>query len=254
MKAQAHVESTRTELVNGRRIAVAEHREGPDTVVFCHGFRGTSTGPQRLFVHAARLLADRGISSIRFDQFGSGNSEGDYLQSSFDDWCATIRSLAESRLGEGRRVALFGQSMGASAAIVVSSWLPALSALVAWVPDPNVDPLKAGPLDVIEEGGELVRGQYWIEARQACVAKRLTEVDCPAYIVQCTSDAFVDRENRAAIEDSAQPQHRIDTYEGRSHSAWSFNDAQSIVVRSVDFLADTFRSSNPTEVVHDSGR
>jgi dienelactone hydrolase len=137
-------------------------------------------------------------------------------------------------------VALFGQSMGASAAIVVSSWLPALSALVAWVPDPNVDPLGAGPLDVIEEGGELVRGNYWIEARQACVAQRLTQVDCPAYIVQCTSDAFVDHENRAAIEGSAQSHHRIDTHEGLNHSAWSYNDAQNIVIRSVDFLADRF--------------
>ena len=53
-------------------------------VIFCHGFRGTSIGPNRFFVRLARKLQEKGIGTFRFDQYGSGNSEGNFLNSSFN--------------------------------------------------------------------------------------------------------------------------------------------------------------------------
>lgn len=44
--------------------------------VFCHGFTGQRMGPGYLFVKLSRALATIGISSLRFDFTGSGESEG----------------------------------------------------------------------------------------------------------------------------------------------------------------------------------
>lgn len=235
--AATAVERSEVRAVKGHRLSVAVHEPGgDDVVIFCHGFVSSSIGPQRAFVRAARRLGEHGIASLRFDQYGSGNSDGEYEASSFVDWCATISALADAELERGRRVVLFGQSMGASAAIVVASRRPALTGLVAWVPDPNTDLLDVDPDEVLEEAGQLVQGRYWLEAREADVAGCLTRVACPAYVVQCTGDALVDEANRRAIAQAARDHHLIDTWAGLPHSAWTHQQTTEIIERSVNFV------------------
>lgn len=231
------VETSGVRVVNGHRLSVTAHEGVGDVVViFCHGFVSNSTGPQRAFVRAARRLGEFGVASLRFDQYGSGNSAGEYEESSFIDWCATTTALVDAELERGRRVVLFGQSMGASAAIVVASRRPELAGLVAWVPDPNTDPLDVGADDLLEEAGQLVRGRYWQEAREADVAGCLSRVACPAYLVQCTEDALVDEANRRAIAVAARDHHVVDTWDGLPHSAWSHQQSTEIIERSVTFV------------------
>lgn len=77
-------EITQDQNFNGHRIATAFHDANTKSIViFCHGYRGTNAGPNRFFVTVAHQLAEQGISSLRFDQYGSGNSEGDFFDSSF---------------------------------------------------------------------------------------------------------------------------------------------------------------------------
>ena len=44
-------------------------------ILFLHGWSGDRTGPHRMFVHAARMLADRGFTSLRMDFGGRGDSD-----------------------------------------------------------------------------------------------------------------------------------------------------------------------------------
>lgn len=100
--------------VDGRRIAAVRHVTTEKRIVLmCHGFRGHRLGPNRFFVRLARRLQAMGVGSVRFDQFGSGDSERDFRDSSFDDWVATTSSLARRFRAGGYQVALLGQGMGA---------------------------------------------------------------------------------------------------------------------------------------------
>lgn len=97
------------ETYNGHNIATYMCDVGTKNIVlFCHGYRGTAVGPNRFFVRAARALAEQGISSLRFDQYGSGNSAGDFFESRFDDWVETTRSIAKEYIDQGYQVSLFG--------------------------------------------------------------------------------------------------------------------------------------------------
>lgn len=186
----------RTE-ISGRSVACAHHdAAGDTTVIFCHGFRGEKTGPNRTFVRAARQLADRGVSSLRFDQYGSGDSDGDFLESRFDDWVETIVALSREYLERGQRIALFGQSMGASAVICAAATLPA---------------------DVVQH---------------------LTRVSAPSYLVFGTDDEYVSTENREALVAAAGPNVAIDVFSGYPHSAWTTEQAEGIIQRSVRFLTE----------------
>ncbi len=222
---------------NGHKLAVARTETSEtDVVIFCHGFKGTSIGPSRLFVRIARLLATQNISSVRFDQYGSGNSDGEFLDSSFADWVATTEAIVRSHLQQGYRVALFGQSMGASTAIVTAANIPELSGCVAWVPGSNVGETLPAFDQILEEEGQIFRGQFWREASDARIAERLRSVKSPMYIVQCTADKYVNQQNRDAISASAQPNHTVDIMDGYPHSDWTFEQSEVVIQRSFRFL------------------
>lgn len=230
------------EHLNGHNLAVSFHDAGTkDVVIFCHGFRGSSIGPNRFFVRAARKLAAEHISSLRFDQFGSGNSEGDFRESSFNDWVSTTRIIVRKYLDDGYRVALFGQSMGGSTVLAVGAETLHLTAIVAWVPDAGIDTFTYPESGIIEESGQVVQASYWQEAHDARIADAFTRVKAPTYVVQCTADEYVDEANRRALAERAAPHQRIDTFEGYRHSSWSYKESEDIIDRSVAFLARSFQ-------------
>jgi esterase/lipase len=202
-------ELTQDKNFNGHRISTAFHDvDSKSIVIFLHGYRGTNAGPNRFFVTAARQLAKQGISSLRFDQYGSGNSEGDFFDASFIDWIKTTKAIAENHLNQGYKVALFGQSMGGAAVIAVGSELPNLSAIVAWSPDPNVEKFVAPKNGIIEESGQIVQARFWQEAHDVKVAK------------------------------NAQSNHKVENFEGYAHSKWTYEQAKEIIDKSIKFLVE----------------
>lgn len=235
------MESFETLEVNGHKLAaVFNDAGGKQLVVFCHGYRGTSTGPNRFFVRAARQLAGQGISSVRFDQYGSGNSEGDFMDSRFNDWVATVHAIVRHYADKKHKIALFGQSMGGAAVIVAGANIPGLQAVVAWVPDPNVEPFTHDENDLMEEGGCLVRAKYWKEAHEARVGDKFPAIKAPTYVVQCTADEYVDQQNRDVFYAKARPYQKIDTFDGYSHSTWTYEQSEDIINRSVNFIVEAF--------------
>jgi pimeloyl-ACP methyl ester carboxylesterase len=237
------MERMQFEEYNNHKLATIFHDGGgKKIVIFCHGFWGSHVGPGRHFVRAARLLAERGVSSLRFDQYGSGSSEGDFKDSSFNDWVATTKAIARSYQEKGFQVALFGQSMGGTAAIVTASEMPETAATVLWVPDPKINPPNPDPSGYDEAAGQIVQSSYWQEAYDARAADKLRLIKSPMYIVQCSNDQYMTPQSHEAIARNAQPSHEVIMLDGYSHTNWPYKDALGIVSKSVDFLVKLFKS------------
>src|SRR5271155_5466123 len=60
--------------------AVLHRAPGKRLVILCHGFTGNKIESGRLFVQTARALQQAGISALRFDFMGSGDSSGEFNQ------------------------------------------------------------------------------------------------------------------------------------------------------------------------------
>jgi alpha-beta hydrolase superfamily lysophospholipase len=236
------METVGTLNINNHNIAYVFNDAGSkNLVIFCHGFRGTSIGPSRTFVRATRKLSKIGISSLRFDQYGCGNSDGDFKDSSFNDWIDTTSEIVKEYQAKGYRVALFGQSMGGSTVLIAGSQNKKVVSIVAWVPAAqvvNFTPPKSG---FMEEAGQVVQSDFWKESHDANIIHYLREIDSPLYIVQCSDDEYITKEDHKAIIENVKQNHKIEMYEGYKHSTWTYDQANEIIDKSIEFIKKSFK-------------
>jgi len=91
----------------------------PATVITLHGWGGYRIGPHRFMVKLCRALAAAGVSSLRFDFRGRGDSTGDEKDATLDtmieDTCRAV-AFARSR-APGSRITLWGICSGSNVAI-----------------------------------------------------------------------------------------------------------------------------------------
>jgi pimeloyl-ACP methyl ester carboxylesterase len=230
------------ELVDEHRIAYVRQDGVGDTraiVVMAHGFKSTKIGPSRYFVPLARRLATRGVSTYRFDQPGSGDSDGDFDDSSFVRWTRTIEHVVRRFSDDGFRVGVLGQSMGGTAVIAATAALAGrLRAVALWSPGPM---LKRGPdrdaNEWMEEEGQRVRGAFWNEAEAIDFLGCFARLNVPAYIVFGSADDLIGEDEMRRVETAAKPGDRVRVVEGLPHSAWPYQARTEIIAETADFLA-----------------
>jgi alpha-beta hydrolase superfamily lysophospholipase len=133
--------------------------------IFCHGFTGHRIGPGYLFVRLSRELQAAGVSSLRFDFRGSGESDGLFKDMTID----TMQSDLVSAVRLVRRqfapacLLLLGHSLGGMIAALLCGNLKANGlALLAPVGEPQglvkrrAHIIKAGP----NSGGSYENGPH----------------------------------------------------------------------------------------------
>lgn len=212
-------------------------------IIMSHGFRGNSTGPARTFVDFGRMLVKNDYTVLRFDQSGSGNSDGNYIVSSFNDWVDTIVYFAKKYLDSGYKVALFGQSMGATATVIAANrngLKNKIPALILWVPDPKSD-IDEKAREIYEEQGQKYDAKFWQEARHSNFFKRLDEYKGRIHLVYGEFDRFVKNKDKEKVikkvENKNQP---VMILKGQNHSPWEYDVAQKVYREEIKFLNSFF--------------
>src|SRR5207248_8810535 len=113
----------------------ARSRRGTPAVIFLHGLTGDRMESHWIFVKCARALAKAGIASLRFDFYGSGESEGEFrevtLQGEIADARVAIEFFRRQKGINPERIGLLGLSLGGAIAASVAG--PGrVAALVLW--------------------------------------------------------------------------------------------------------------------------
>jgi dipeptidyl aminopeptidase/acylaminoacyl peptidase len=124
----------------GKRLRGMIHKPGTGArrvpgVVFFHGFTGDRMESHWIFIKCARALAKAGIAALRFDFYGSGESDGEFrevtLQSEIADAKSAVNFFRKQKGIDGGRLGICGLSMGGAVAATVAPWSKA-RALVLW--------------------------------------------------------------------------------------------------------------------------
>ena len=127
--------NARGKLLRGMIHHPAGVRGPRPAVIFLHGFTGDRMESHWIFIKCARALAREGIASLRFDFYGSGESEGTFyqatLQSEIADARAAVRLLQQQNGIDAARLGICGLSLGGCVAACVAPAAKA-RALVLW--------------------------------------------------------------------------------------------------------------------------
>ncbi|MGB9679381.1 MAG: alpha/beta hydrolase [Minisyncoccia bacterium] len=112
-------------------------------VIMFHGFTGNKVESHFIFVKLSRFLEKAGISSVRFDFYGSGESDGDFSEMTFsselEDARQILKFVKDHFKNDTQKIGLLGLSMGgAIAGIIASEYKEDISALVLWAPAFNM--------------------------------------------------------------------------------------------------------------------
>lgn len=103
-------------------------------VVFVHGWGGYRIGPHRILVRTARLLAQHGFVTLRFDLRGRGDSDGNAAETDLDGMIEDTCHAADFLRREARcaRVTLLGICSGANVAIGAATLDEDIHELALW--------------------------------------------------------------------------------------------------------------------------
>ena len=132
---------------NQGKIAAVLHDAGGDRIVIMsHGYTGSKHESGRLFVTTARTLAAGGITTLRFDFMGSGDSEGEFYEMSPNTEIRDLLNMiAWARGKKYRHIGLIGLSFGGGVSICVSAQSPDVKALVTWSSIPHFKDWRLSP-------------------------------------------------------------------------------------------------------------
>ena len=165
--------------VDGKKIVatlnVPDGVTKPPAILLLHGFTGSRNEleipavKEGIFARAARMWSEKGVASLRIDFMGSGDSEGDYADTTIDgqvkqalaalDYLAAVPEIDKDKL------ALVGWSMGGAVGSAVAARTEQdLDAVALWAPGTNMASaitLLLGP-DIVKKG--LAAGPNAVEA------------------------------------------------------------------------------------------
>ncbi|KKR49766.1 MAG: Prolyl oligopeptidase family protein [Candidatus Curtissbacteria bacterium GW2011_GWA1_40_16] len=231
------------EQVNGKQIFCDfSEPENPQKkiVIMSHGFRGSSTGPARTFVDFQRILNKEGFSVLRFDQPNSGNSEDDYLETSYNEWVDTITYFAKKYLDEGYKVALLGQSMGGATTVILTS-RPELKdkipVILLWVPGVNEGDFNGSSDEIFEEAGQKYKGKFWMEAREANFFKCINDYKGGIHLVYGEKDRYISQALRdKVIKMVGAKDQQVKILKNQDHSPWEYDLSQEVYKEDLEFL------------------
>ena len=230
----------------GQRLAgvlAGEHETA--AVICCHGMLATKEGLKHR--ELAESLAKRGVTTLRFDFAGRGDSDGDVFDLTYTHEIEDLRAAIAYLAGRGvKRFAIFGSSMGGSVAPLTAA-AEARVAAVATVaavayPDRLVERYPEDTADwreqgFIEVGGHRISSRFIEDAKSYNVLRAVGSMDIPLLILHGLNDRVVpvaDADDIAAAANHVS----MSLIEGADHRFSEPRQRAFVVEEVSDFFAE----------------
>ena len=228
-------------------------------VILCHGF--LSNKDSRTNLRLTELLANQGISTVRFDWFGMGESGGDFRRITVATCCAQLeRAINLMREHGYHQLGLVGSSFGGLLAILVGQHHPELRAigLKCPVPDfPETLDYEFGPAGIEEwkrtnyipdvTGGTapIALDFAFYESCRACNAyEAARNVKIPVLIVHGEQDELVPFHQIRQLEEALPGDKELVLLPEADHQFGKPEDFRRMTVHLANWMQSHFLTTN----------
>ncbi len=231
----------------GQEIFGVVHNVGLDTpvVVMFHGFTGNHIESHFIFAKLSRALEKAGISSVRFDFRGSGDSEGTFEEMTLSSEVSDARVMANYARNKFKgNLGILGLSMGGTVALLTAPDLNP-DALVLWAPAAkNREVFTSGgmPQQVekgkyIDVGGIQISGAFVSDILTMNAFESAKHYSGPVLILHGTSDSTVPfKHSQDLVKEFDQA--TLVPVEGADHVFPSVQWSSFVIEKTVSFFAE----------------
>lgn len=225
---------------NGALAAVLHGADPKKIVILAHGFTGTKCESGRLFVQTSRALAEAGISALRFDFWGSGDSEGGFEQVSPNTEIADLHSvIAWARKRQYSEIGVLGLSLGGAVSICTVAENPNVKTLVTWSAVPKFAGWTKGIVNErgmiennpIHGGPKLSTDHPEVDVPEAYVSLKI-----PKLQIQGDNDIPGFREGFSKYFPAASAPKKHIVIPGADHVFTTWRDRQKVIRHSVKWF------------------
>jgi uncharacterized protein len=223
------------------------------SVILLHGGPGgTKEGPSDLFVLLGERLAGEGLTAVRFDHLGSGESDGDYVDQTPSTHVEQFRAVIDWLASQGtHRLGVVGESFGATCALGgYDDRVNALALLwpAIWLMDGTFEPLVAPNMSQLQEQGWIdVEGQRvgraFVDELLADDSResQLRNVAMPTLLIHGDHDSEVPvHQSEKAYEILPEPK-RLIVVPRAEHCLRNPHEQQIVLDETVSWLTDHLR-------------
>lgn len=208
-------------------------------VVLLHGFTGQHIEHDRLYVQLGRALAAAGFAALRFDFYGSGDSDGDFedwtIDSEVADAAAALDWVSAQPGLDPARVGVVGLSLGGAIAALLAGQDRRVRAVVLWNAVATgtrlADRLTPGPAGGLTIGAPLIDS-----LRRADPTAALARFAGPALILHATGDEVVPPAAADAYAAALGSRGELRHFEGGSHTFARPDWRQTVFGWTIDWL------------------
>lgn len=204
------------------------------TVLLCHGFTGHKAEGHRIFVKMAQELEKKGIAALRIDFRGSGDSEGDFQEMTFEgeveDAKLALDFLEQLPEVNPQRLGALGLSMGGAVAATIAGRDSRIQACGLWsaVADFSQTFFSEAAEEVLAKGAEtmayganVVSREFLLGVKDAKPHLELAKRQLPVLVVHGTQDETVPFAQAALYKEACVATGSSVTYhpvEGADHT------------------------------------
>ncbi len=208
-------------------------------VMLLHGFTGQHIEDGKLFVHTARHLAQAGFAVLRFDFFGSGDSDGDFDQftilTEVADAVAGLSWLGQQPGIDAHRIGVVGLSMGGGVTALLAGQEARVKAAVFWNAVGDATLLPDAPEK--QEGPLLVGPEFGPALRKANIPETLRKYAGPGLVVHGTGDTVVPASHAEALLAALGPRGELYEVAGADHTFRTPEWQRAAISKTSDWLA-----------------
>lgn len=239
---------------NGLELRGMEHfpnGEKLPAVILYHGFTGTKLEGHRLFLMISRELEKQGFASFRFDFIGSGESDGDFKDTTVSsqlEQAETIFNYVKSHPQiDENKVIVLGFSMGGLVASLLAGKLNrAIEKLVLLAPAGTMGKMiemTKGLVPFISEenafdiGGNLIGQTFYEDVTAIEVWEQAARYDGKVLLIHGTEDQAVPFPvSSLYIEHCYRENATLHPIEGSDHTFNSYQRKKDVIESIVKFV------------------
>jgi dienelactone hydrolase len=211
-------------------------------VVLLHGFTGQHIEDQRLFVQLARHLAGTGFAALRFDFYGSGDSDGDFEEftvlTEVADAVAALDWIAGQPGIDAGRIGVVGLSLGGCVAALLAGQDARVKAVVFW----NAAGLSDTHFrDLPEDGimGALRIGPEFLKTFSGLdIAGTLRHYTGPGLVIRGTGDSVVPQEDADALKAALGERGELRSIANAGHTFQHPDWRREVFAMTADWLVE----------------